>query len=380
MPPTHLTPSPSDAVREAVASAAKHAAEAEADRRLSPDVVDLVVAAGFARHFVPARWGGTAGTFGALLPSVALLGESCASTAWFASLAAGVGRLAAYLPPEGQRDIWRDGPDTLVVGALAASGSAERVPGGWRVRGQWPYVSGVGFSTWALVCARATDGDRRHPRFFAVPREAYGVTDSWFNVGLRATGSNTLTLDETTVPDTHSVALADLLRGEAPEAEAACHRVPMKAANGLTLAAPLLGAARGALRHWSALVRAKLQGPGAAITGTADRTPYELTLARSDGEIDTAALLLERVAAVVDRGPVDPLLTARNGRDCALAAETLAGAVDRLLRSSGSRGQSDSEDLQRFWRDVNAGAGHSGLQFPSGAAALVRESRVIDAP
>ena len=375
--PTSLSP---DTVREAAETAAKHAAASEAERRLPPEVVDPIPAAGFARHFVPARWGGSAGTFGALLPAVTTIGEGCTSAAWFASLAASVGRLAAHLPTEGQAELWADGPDTPLVAALAAAGTAERVPGGWRVSGQWPYVSGVDSSAWALVCARALDGDHQEPRFFAVPRAAYGLGDSWFNVGLRATGSNTLVLDGVTVPDTRSVALAELLAGRAPDAAARCHRVPLKAANGLTLTAPLLGAARGALRHWSGLVRGKLQAPAAAVTGAADRTPHELTLARTDGEVDAAALLLGRVAEVLDQDAVDPLLTARNGRDCALAAEMLAGAVDRLLRSSGSRGQADTEPLQRFWRDVNAGAGHSGLQFPPVASALVRASRALDTP
>ncbi len=233
--PTSLSP---DAVREAAEAAAKHAVVSESDRRLPPEVVAPVLAAGFARHFVPARWGGSAGTFRALLPAVATIGESCASAAWFASLAASVGRLAAHLPPEGQAELWQDRPDTPIVGALAASGTAERAPGGWRVSGQWPYVSGVDSSEWALVCARASDGERTEPRFFAVPRSAYGLGDSWFNVGLRGTGSNTLVLDGVTVPDTRSVALAELLAGRAPGAEAPCHRVPMKAANGLTLTAP----------------------------------------------------------------------------------------------------------------------------------------------
>lgn len=362
-----------NAVREAAVIAAKRAAEAEANRQLMPEVFDMVIEAGFARHFVPVRWGGAAGSFTELLPAVTLLGESCTSTAWLASLVASVGRMAAYLPPEGQHSIWEKGPHTVVVGALAPSGTAEPVSGGWQVRGQWSYVSGIEYSHWALVCARVAVEQQQKARFFAVPRSAYGIVDTWFNTGMRATGSNTLTLDEVMVLQTHSVALDDLLAGLAPGAKAPCHRVPMKAANGLTLTGPLLGAARGALRRWSDLTRAKLDAPATAITGAADRTSYELILARADGEVDAAQLLLQRVAEVADHGHPDPLLTARNGRDSALAAEMLAIAVDRLLRSSGSRGQSESEELQRFWRDVNSGAGHSGLQFPPVASAFIRQ-------
>ncbi|MBA6437029.1 hydrolase [Streptomyces sp. GMR22] len=358
-------------VRETAVLAAKRAAGAETERRLTPDVVESVIGAGFARHLVPARWGGSAGGFAELLQAVVRLGESCTSTAWFASLAAGVARLAAYLPLAGQHDIWAQGPDTIVVGALAPMGSAEPVSGGWRVRGRWSYVSGVGHSRWALVCARVVSATAQ-PRFFAVPRASYGIVDTWFNTGMRATGSNTLTLDDVFIATTHSVALDELTTGLAPEAKAPCHRVPLKAANGLTLAAPLLGAARGALGRWTSLERAKREAPAASVSGAPDRTAYELTQARAEAEIDAAELLLERAAGVADSGRADPLLAARNARDCSLAAEMLAVAVDRLLRSAGSRGQSETEDLQRFWRDVNSGAGHAALQFPAAAAAYVR--------
>ncbi|MER7206961.1 acyl-CoA dehydrogenase family protein [Streptosporangium sp. NPDC000239] len=370
--PASLSP---DAVRETAAVAAKRAAEAEANRQLTPDVVEAIVHAGFVRHFVPAGYGGAAGGFAELLSAVTQVGEGCASAAWFASLTAGTGRLAAYLPEEGRREVWAEGPHAVIVGGLVQAGTAERVSGGWRVRGQWPYVSGIAHSDWALLCARTERG----ARFFAVPRAAYGVADTWFNSGMRATGSNTLILDETEVPEARSVALDDLLAGEAPDARAVCHRVPMKAGNGLTLTAPLLGAARGALRRWSELVRDKLLAPAGAISGGVGRGSYELTLARADGEVDAAALLLRRVAEVADQAPVDALLTARNGRDCALAADLLATAADRLLRSSGSRGQSESEPLQRHWRDVTTGAGHAGLQLPAVAGAFVSRSALPSA-
>ncbi|MBE8525349.1 hydrolase [Amycolatopsis sp. H6(2020)] len=377
---TSVSPLRADAVQEVAARAAKRAAEAEASRSLTPDVVELVLAAGFARHFVPAAHGGVAGRFADLLPAVAQIGEGCASTAWFASLTAATGRMAAFLPIDGQREIWADGPDTVVVGALAQAGTAERVPGGWRVRGQWPYSSGIAFSDWALVCAKSetgAEGGGYEPRFFAVPRAGYGIADTWFNAGMRATGSNTLTLDEIVVPAERSVALADLFAGRAPDQRAVCHRVPMKAANGLTLTGPLLGAARGALRRWSELAADKLRGPAAAISGGITRPVYELALARADGEIDVAGLLLRRVAETVDTGDPGPALTARNGRDCALAADLLATAVDRLLRSSGSRGQAENEVLQRYWRDVTTGSGHAGLQLPAVASAFASESGLL---
>ena len=62
------------------------------------------------------------------------------------------------------------------------------------------------------------------------------------------------------------------------------------------------------------------------------------------------------------------------------AAWRAVQAVDQIVARAGGNGLRMDNPLQRFWRDVNAGAGHSGLQFPSAATALVRESRAIDAP
>ncbi|MFF7726129.1 hydrolase [Streptomyces sp. NPDC008001] len=361
-----------EAAAAAAPLAAAHAAAAEADRRLSRPVVDAVVAAGFSSHFAPAALGGAAGTFAELLDASAALGEGCASAAWFASVIASAGRLTAYLPQEGREGVWAKGPQTVVVAGLMPSGSAERAPGGdWRVTGSWNYVSGVDFSDWMLVAAR-TGEEGTGVRVLAVPRTDYSVTETWQVIGMRGTGSNTAVLDEVLVPGAYTVPLDVLLAGLAPGAEADCHRVPMKAANGVTLGGPLLGATRGALRRWRELVAAKLAAPAGAISGGSDHGTFEQLLARAEGETDAAGLLLERVARTTDTGAVDALGTARNGRDCALAAEMLATVSDRLLRSAGTRAQAEGEELQRRWRDVNCGAGHSGLQFPAAAGAYAR--------
>ncbi|WP_308194482.1 hydrolase [Micromonospora cabrerizensis] len=352
--------------------AGKRAGEAEADRQLHPEVVRAVIEAGFARHFVPSRWGGNAGTFTEVTRGVAVIGESCASTAWYASLTASLGRMAAYLPAPGQEELWRDGPDPLIVGALMPLGEARRVPGGWRLSGRWPFVSAVQYSEWALICAMAETDESPEARFFAVPRSAYTTVDTWFNLGMRATGSNTLVLDGVVVPAERSFTREAVARGRAVDADAPCHRVPLKAANGLAFAVPVLGAAEGALKLWTSWIAEKLRT--SVANGISGGPTYDGTLARSAGEIDAARLLLDRVAAVADGGAVTALETARNSRDCALAVDLLVSAVDRLFRGAGTRAQADGNGLQRAWRDVNAAASHVVLQFEPAAAAYAAQT------
>lgn len=128
------------AAEEVSGLAAKHAADADQARRLHPNVIRAVGDAGFVRHFVPARWGGGEGTFADIVTAVATVGEGCASAAWIASLTANGPRTAAYLPEEGQRELWGEGPDTFLVSALMPIGSADPVAGGWRLTGRWSFI------------------------------------------------------------------------------------------------------------------------------------------------------------------------------------------------------------------------------------------------
>lgn len=357
--------------QEVAETAARHAVEAEDRRRLHPEAMEAVLAAGFARHFVPVDQGGRAGTFAELTRAVTTVGAACTATAWCASLAANLARMAAYLPAEGRAEVWADGPDTLVVGSLSPFGRAERVEGGYRLSGRWPYISGVDFSSWALLCGTIAGDGGSVPAVFAVPRPAYSVKDDWDSVGMRGTGSNTVVVDDTFVPAARVFLRADLLAGRPVDATAACHTVPLEAANGLSFVTPMLGAARGTQQAWSTYVAEKVRAL-AGRTGVPgpSREAYADMLARSVAEIDSAQLLLERCAGIADRGAdVDALHRTQNLRDCSFAAQLLVSAVDRLFRSSGTSGQLTTRPIQRFWRDVNSASTHIALQFEAAAGA-----------
>ncbi|GLZ38897.1 hydrolase [Actinokineospora sp. NBRC 105648] len=350
------------------ALAAEHAVTSEAGRTLAPPVVEALRASGFARHFVPRAHGGSAGTFVELSRAVAVLGAACPATAWCASIAASLSRMAAYLPATGQHEVWGQGPDPVVVGSLMPLGTVTAVPGGWRLSGEWPYVSGVDFADWALLCGMAPGDNGPVGMMFAVPRASFAVRDTWLNVGMQATGSNTVSTAEVFVPAHRAFPREDLFTGGAMASSAHCHQVPLQAVNGLSFATPALGAARGALASASAYIAGKLRAParGPGLT----RATYDTVLARSAGEIDAVELLFDRASATADRGSdVTPLEVARTLRDCALGVETLVGAVDRLFRAAGTTGQSVANPLQRYWRDVNSASTHVALQLEPAAIA-----------
>ncbi|MDW8805232.1 hydrolase [Streptomyces scabiei] len=348
------------AAQEAAVVAARHAERADAERVLPRTVVEAVVDAGFARHFVPTHRGGAAGDTSDLLHAVSAVAEGCTSAAWCASVIAGAARMGAYLPEEGQHELWDKGPDTMVAGALIPRGSATPVADGWRVTGEWSFTSAVDFSDWALVCALVPHGGTPVPWFLALPRHDYRVVDTWTPVGMRGTGSNTLVVDDVFVPAHRGFTRADMISGRSIGSEARCHTAPLRLISGVLFGAPALGAARAALRAWSAHT--------ASGGGTDDIVPAGV-LARATIATDAAALLLERAARVADSPAASAVEQLRGPADCAYAVEQLVDVVERLLRTSGSAVQLAGHPLQRIWRDIHGLAGHVALRFdPAGAA------------
>ncbi|MDG4765865.1 acyl-CoA dehydrogenase family protein [Solwaraspora sp. WMMD406] len=357
-----------DALTAAAERAGAEAASADATGCIGADVVEALTAAGFPTCFVPRRWGGAELSLDAVTRAVALVGEQNASAAWIASLLAYNGRFGAYLPIDGQKEIWAEGPETRLVSSMVAAGvTAEQVHGGWSLRGRWLYVSGVEFADWALVSSAPPREGDRSILVFAVHRDAFTHERSWSSIGMHGTGSHTLVVDEVFVPEYRTFVWDDMRQGVVPLPATHAQAAPLFSVNGLTFAAPILGAARYALRLAHQHLSAAVSGARAA-----SRQSSRVAFTRAAGEIDAAELLLARVAATADAGPARDGLAERSHRDATLAVELLVEAVDRLFRVTGTRGQAASHGMQRVWRDVHAAASHAALQFEPAALAYTR--------
>lgn len=327
--------------------AAEHAAQADATRKLAPEVVEALREAGFARHFVAAERGGAQGTFAELTRAVLLVGQGCSAAAWCASLSAYSSRFAGLLPEPGHEEIWASGPDTFVVTGQPPMGKGTKVDGGHRLSGRWTYVSGVDFADWALLCGMVGE----EGRFFAVPRKDFTVLETWDSVGMKATSSHSVVVDDVFVPSHLSLDRADLITGTS-WSPVPSHNVPFQAVGGLTFAAPAVGAAMGALDACVSVLSGKKQ----AVTSAVD-------LVRASGQVESAKLLIEQNATALDDREFTPAAMARNERNVAYAAEVLVDATGGLVRAAGTSGLAEGGALQRFWRDVVSSSSHVALRY-----------------
>ncbi|MFP3991431.1 oxidoreductase [Streptomyces sp. E11-3] len=346
-----------DAVAQAAVSAAASADGTESARRLNGETVRLLTRAGFARHFVPRVWGGTEGTFSALVDAAATVGAGCASAAWCGALWAAHGRFAAYLPLPGQRDLWAASPDALITAVMSASGTARPLPDGWLLSGRWRYASGVDFADWLLLTATEPTEQGTRCRVFAVPRGEAEVLDTWQSAGMRGTGSHTVVVESAFVPGHRSFLMSDLTAGTPGPGRARCHHAPAQLGGGLLFCAPAFGAARHALEAWT-----RRAARSARAQSDRDALRLHRTLARSADEIEAAHLLLRDAAQRADADAWTERDVARNKRVAASVVSLLATAVERLHRTGGGPGQGGGDVVERCHRDVRTVADHRMLR------------------
>jgi len=231
--------------------------------------------------------------------------------------------------------------------------TARRNGDGWIVSGRKLFctMSPAADVLYTAVTFAGDDGGERYG-YAMVPRGAQGVVvhDDWDALGMRASGSNSVTFDGVHLPPS-------ALRGGFP-AGAAVPYMERNLTAGLFHAAASLGIAESS---WTLALR-KLAQHGASDKGR------EAMLA-AEGTIDLAACraTLERAAALIDdHYAANPTSDGSDDELTALFAEAQAAkafigqaasrVVDRALALSGGAGYLNGSPLARAYRDVRAGA------------------------
>ena len=142
------------------------------------------------------------------------------AAAWNLAMNQAIAAYAAWLPAEGARELFRDGPPT-VAGALNPPAAATRVDGGWRITGQVPFGSGCHNAQWLAMPAAEMEGGRPKvdpatgkPEVFGVffPRTEAEILDTWHTLGMRGTGSTDFAVRDLFVPDRMTAPVGPLSR------------------------------------------------------------------------------------------------------------------------------------------------------------------------
>ena len=367
--------------REIVPALRERAQAAEDARGLTRETEQLLHETGLFRFHQPKAFGGMELDFVAVVDIPAEIARGCPSTAW------NVGNLAChhwilgYYHPDTQREVWDANPDALIASSIAlAAGRARKAAGGFVVSGRWPFSSGVDNSDWNMLAVTVYGDDGKTAsdwRLCLVPKSDYEIIDTWYAMGMSATGSKDIAVTEQFVPERRALALP-LCRGGLEHPGAALNsgplfRIPIVAAAALPLAPAALGAAEGAYELFLASM-AKRVGTytGARV---ADFQAVQIKIARARCLIDSARQVLRQSAiefqASAARNEVPDLATKLRFRaQGAFAVNQAREAVETLWSCYGAQGLYTRDPLQRHLRDAIAMAQHFSFNFDIAGSAF----------
>ena len=343
------------------------AEQTDAGRRLADAAVAALRANGLCRLMVPKRVGGYQTDIRTYIEVMAEIGRGCGSSAWVSSLINVCAWLTSLFPEQAQRDVWGANPDAWVAGSLAPIGEATPVDGGWRVTGKWPWASGSLHAQWAAcgIHMKNDKGEMANLGLSLMPMTDVSIEDTWFMVGMKGTGSNTIVAKDAFVPAHRFLPYPKAFHGEylTEFKDESLYRAAFVPLTVLILAGAQLGVARAALdlvKQWA---------PKRGITHTtfrsqAESSGFQILFADAAMKVDTAFLHAFRAADDLDAAAraVRQMTLEERARvrtDTALVAKTCREAVELLVQAHGTSSLADWNRMQRLWRDVHVASHHA---------------------
>src|SRR3990167_7331853 len=187
-----------------------HGAEMDRRRELTPEVVEALVGQDMLRLLLPRSLGGQEIHLLDYARTTEALAWADASVGWFVNQSnVPSATSAAAMPHDAAASVFGHAREGLAWGARHSKSQALRVEGGYRLSGTWSFASGGRHTRWlgAHSAVQNPDGTphirygRPDDRSFVFLRTDARITDDWYVLGLRGTGSDTYTVEDLFVPD-----------------------------------------------------------------------------------------------------------------------------------------------------------------------------------
>jgi 3-hydroxy-9,10-secoandrosta-1,3,5(10)-triene-9,17-dione monooxygenase len=325
------------------------------------------------RILQPKRVGGSEFDYVALVDCADALGQGDASVAWnFANLASHHWMLGMF-DKRAQDLVWNKDANALIASSfIFPAGRARKVDGGYVLRGNWPFSSGVDSCEWnmlASVVSSDDEADGIEYRIFLLNRSDYKINDTWNAAGLRGTGSNDVEVDDAFVAEPMTLAVSDLDGGPTPGSAVnpnALYALPVFSLFPYVLSGVALGNAQACLDDYVDIARHRASTYNRAKIGDLQST--QIKIAEASAKIDAARLIMRStcIDAMADarRGHVpDTAVKTRLRRDGAFSVNLCTEAVSLLFAASGARGLYMTGALQRQFRDAHAINSHLAFNF-----------------
>lgn len=352
---------------------AERADATERSRTMLPEVLGRLTDEGLFRIMAPPRLGGFGLDLATHIAVAAELARGCGSTAWVQSLIGNQNAYLAWYPRAAQDEVRASGEPLFTVLVMGPPETARRVPGGVRLGGRWPYVSGIDQASWMMLSARDPDAPARVLTCL-MPRDAGDAVDDWYALGLRGTGSKSVLLDDVFVPDHRVLCFREAEEAGAPGAAVDPDALYVGAPNSIlfamVVAAPAIGLARCAIDSYMERLRSRwnarmpsAQSEWPAAQARLGRAEARWAAARR-ALLHNAESLTEQVRGGGRTTLEDRVLYRMETVEVVTACTEI---VSDLFGDAGTGATLDGSVLQRVFRDIHTLRSHFML-MPDAAA------------
>jgi len=331
------------------------AEEIERRRELPEPIVDALVERGLFRLLLPGSLGGAELPPAAYVQVIEEIAKHDASTAWCLGQANGCTMTAALLDPEVARGIF-GGKRGIVAWGPPGPAEARVVAGGFRLSGTWSFASGGHHATWlgahVVIPGLRPDGGPVM-RTLLFPKASAKFSDIWHVIGLRGTGSDSYTVTDLFVPESHTV-----LREAEPKPRQPGMLYAFSSSNMYSsgFAGVALGIARSTLDAFIDLARDKI--PRGAKSTLRDDNVVQSQVAQSEARLRAARTFLlgslEQIWREIARSgrlTLDHNTTIRLASTWAI--HQARDVVDTAYHAAGVTAIFESNPFERRFRDVH---------------------------
>jgi indole-3-acetate monooxygenase len=345
-------PEPVARARGLVPLISAHADEAEAQRRLPAAVAEAFAREGLYRIAAPEWCGGEAADPVAQIETLETIAAADGSAGW--NLMIGVESFGLIAPGFAACRALIEDPMVVLCSSTAAIGRAEAVEGGYRVSGQWQFVSGCHNSQLFGATVRLYRDGAQVPgtgnAYAVVPRADFEIVDTWHVAGLCGSGSHDVRVSGAFVPTSQIVLPLGQVRDPSP-----LLRFPVAARLSYNKVAVALGIARAALDAFAALAEGKI--PRFSSRSLRNRPAAQRAIALAEVRVHGARALLlslvERIWQTVLAGESVP--GAQLALFQAACSDAVAGcveAIDLVADAAGTTANMRGHPLERRARDI----------------------------
>ncbi|MFD1561654.1 acyl-CoA dehydrogenase family protein [Paraburkholderia silviterrae] len=340
---------------------------AEAAGRIPAQTIADMQAAGFFKVLQPKRYGGYELDPQTFFEIQMALARGCMSTAWVYGVVGVHNWQLALFDERAQQDVWGKDPATLIASTYMPVGKVTPVEGGFRLSGHWKFSSGSELCEWIFLGALvppAKAGEPPEYRTFLLPKSDYAIEQDWDVLGLRATGSHDIIVNDVFVPEYRTHKAVDGMMGTSPGLalnDAPLFRLPFAQIFVRAVCTACIGALQGAVDDFRAYATNRVSANSGSKTS--EDTGAQSACANAAVAIDEMQVLLRRnfaeLLAAAQGGPEVSIERRVHFRyQSAQVAERCAQAANALLRYAGGNGIYKRNPLVRRFLDLHAARAH----------------------